>query len=225
MPYLKATISRAIRSAKPEVKFELSEKQKEVLENTTQVVMAVVLAAGAVTLFAAAPGIFRLLNQMRWAGRKFESGTKRKGLDKKEAAIRKSFYYLKSKGYVELIPKGEDFIIKVTQKGRKYQKKMAFDGLFVKSEKIWRGDWWVVLADIPQDYKSAANAFRLKIKQMGFYPLQRTVWFYPYDPRDEVDFVAAYYHIERFVTVLKASEIDPADEKVLKVWFRDKNIL
>ena len=39
------------------------------------------------------------------------------------------------------------------------------------------GQWRLALADIPSNpYRPNADQFREKVKRMGLYPLQRTVW-------------------------------------------------
>lgn len=60
---------------------------------------------------------------------------------------------------------------------------------------------------------------------MGFFPLQRTLWFYPYDPRSEVEFIITYYGIERFVTVMEIYRLDKDDESKMLSHFKELKIL
>ena len=133
--------------------------------------------------------------------------------------------YLKRKGYVELIPEGEDFKMKITQKGRKKIQKMNFGNLQINITKPWNGRWWVIVSDVPKEFRRRADYLRAKFKEMKFYPLQRTVWVFPFDPRDEVDFVAAYYHLDRYVTAMEVVTLDPSDKKLLRGYFRERGIL
>ncbi|OGE84822.1 MAG: hypothetical protein A3J48_01250 [Candidatus Doudnabacteria bacterium RIFCSPHIGHO2_02_FULL_46_11] len=89
----------------------------------------------------------------------------------------------------------------------------------------WDGRWWAVLADIPVKDRVWADQFRVKVKTLGFYPLQRTVWFYPFDPRDEIDFVAEFYHVYRFVTVIRVDKLNENDRQTLQKYFRDQKII
>ena len=150
-----------------------------------------------------------------------KKGEKRKLTHKeKRRKILKSFYYLKNQGSVKFIPKGDDFEVILTQKGKKKIKHMNFETLSIQREKQWDGKFWQVVADIPTKYKLGADAFRKKIKSMNFYPLQRTLWFYPYDPRMEIEFIAKNYGIEGFITAMKIEILDEWDERVLKNSFR-----
>jgi hypothetical protein len=60
---------------------------------------------------------------------------------------------------------------------------------------------------------------------MGFYPLQRTLWLYPFDPREEIRFVVEHFGISQFVTVLEISRMDKEDESRMKDFFKASGVL
>jgi len=229
MQYLKLRkpkIASIISQARPKAGFELSEKQLNILRNTSQVLLALGILAGAVTLTVLAPNAFQMLDKLPWSKKAFGPvKPRRERLEKQGEKIDKALYYLKSKKYIELIAQGNDFLLKVTRKGRVLEKRLNLADLRVDHSKKWNEEWWVVIADIPTLYKSRADAFRIKLKELGFYPLQRTVWVFPFDPRDEIEFVSTHLYIDRFVTTMRVSELDPADEAVLKKFFRGKSII
>ena len=81
-------------------------------------------------------------------------------------------------------------------------------------------------ADIPtKEHKTAADALRRKLKEMNFYSLQRTLWFYPHDPRLEIDWIVRIYHIERFVTIMEISRLDLDDAEKMVKFFRKQKII
>lgn len=218
--YKKPSIAGAVGQALPKKCLELSEKQLHGLKTTAQVILAIGLIAGAISLAVLAPNALQLLRLFSGKSRTKEDRLRQ------NRKFTKSLYYLKRRGDIELIPSGKDFILKVTQKGRKKVKKLRFETLSIATDKKWNKRWWLVLADIPsKTHRGRADAFRDKLKILGFYPLQRTVWVYPFDSRDGVDFVASYYDLTQFVTVMEVSAIDPADEKVLVEFFRKKDLI
>lgn len=222
-PYVRPQIARSIRRGTPPKVFELSEKQLETLKSVSEVVLAVGMVAGTLALTVLAPNIFQCLDKMPWARRTYRSrDTKLKDQQRK---ITKAIYYLKSRGLVELIPKGSDFVVKIKKKGRKRVRQMQFESLQVIPSKIWDKHWWLVIADVPKEYRRQADFFREKLKDMNFYHLQKTVWVFPFDFRDEVDFVSVYYRIERYVTTLEAVTLDPEDEIAVKRFFKAAKIL
>ena len=60
-----------------------------------------------------------------------------------------------------------------------------------------------------QDYRPQADLLREKVKNMGFYLLQKELYGYShFDPRAEIAFVAKYCRIDRFLTVIQTHWID-----------------
>ncbi len=222
--YSKNSIQGIIKDGSPKQLFQLTDAEVKTISNVAQVILAVSVVAGAVTLSAIAPNIFQILNKVSWK-RKTYSTFNNKTKDQ-QRKIAKSFYYLKQQGYLELKKSGKDFLVNVTQKGQAKIEKIKFGSLVVPKTKKWDGHWWLVLADVPSDpYRSYADVFRQKIKSLGFYPLQRTVWLYPYDPRAQIGLISAQYNIDRFVTVMEVVSLDPQDLKVLTKFFKERNLI
>lgn len=63
----------------------------------------------------------------------------------------------------------------------------------------WDGKWRVVIFDIPEKLKNARNALRNKIKELGFYELQKSVFVLPYECRDEINFIIEFYNLRKYV--------------------------
>src|ERR1051326_1331816 len=181
--------------------------------------MAIIAAGGIVALSAAAPNLIGALGKIN---------SSLKHLSKKDKAerIKREIYYLKKSGQIKIKRTAKEVFISLTRLGRKKLPKIAFHSLHIPKQKHWNHRWWQVAADIPtKDYRNAADALRTKLKQMGFYSLQRTLWFYPFDPRRELQFLINHYRISQFVTVMEVSRLDKADERILKSHFKNCSIL
>lgn len=63
----------------------------------------------------------------------------------------------------------------------------------------WDGKWRVVIFDIPEKLKNARDALRRKLKELGFYELQKSVFVFPYDCKDEIDFVIEFFELRKYV--------------------------
>ena len=200
----------------------LTEAQVEKLKTVGNVVLAIVASAAVVSLAFTVPKALVALDiftKKRFPHQKFSKRER----DRKISDV---FYYLKRSGYVRMWPTGKDFKVLLTKLGRKRLKELDFDTLAIKPPKSWDGKWWQVAADIPtKKYKSAADSLRRKSKDLGFFPLQRTLWFYPYDPRVEVEYIANRFNIGRFVTVMEVSRLDRDDEKRMRLYFRKQKVL
>lgn len=100
------------------------------------------------------------------------------------------------------------------------KKSLQYDpgAIKIKKPKEWDGLWRLVIFDIPETKKQARNALSLKLKQLGFYPFQKSVFIHPYDCRDEINFLVELFDIRPYVRFLIVKETD-IDLK-LKRYFR-----
>lgn len=218
--YYKQTLTASLEKKLPEKAFLLDQSGIERLKSASQIILALAAAAGVVAVAAIAPNalkLFKLVPALRKSLRKSNRPAER---------IAKVFYYLKRRGYVKLLPKGDEVLVELTQEGKKRLLEMNFENLKVPKGQQWDGKWWFVLADIPtKDHRNQADTLRRKIRGLGLYPLQRTVWVYPFNPTDEIAFVCGRLQIDRFVTILRADKIEEDDEKVLKAHFKSLGII
>ena len=62
--------------------------------------------------------------------------------------------------------------------------------------------------DIPEKSKLARNLLRRKLKNLGMYNIQRSVFAYPHDCRQELNFIAEHYGIGKYCTYAEVSYSD-----------------
>jgi len=216
-------LKKEISGASPRPGFELTEEQMERLRRVGEVALGVTIIAGITAVSMVAPNIFTALDKI--FGKK-QYGTRKNTLARREEQILKSFYYMRRQGYIKIEKKGELLIVHPTEQGQRRLAKLQFENLSVKRPRSWQGLWWLVLADIPsKQFRAAADMFQKKLKQMDFYPLQRTAWVYPFDPRTEVEAVAAHYRINPFVTTMEVKRLDKSDEEILRDFFRKRGLI
>ncbi len=86
----------------------------------------------------------------------------------------------------------------LTDKGKMKTLTYRFQEMKIKETK-WDGKWRIVVFDIPERIKGGRNALREKLKELGFYELQKSVWIFPYDCKDEIDFIIEFFDLRRYV--------------------------
>lgn len=96
----------------------------------------------------------------------------------------------------------------LTERGKMFTLRYDIDKLKLPKLKKWDGLWRVVLFDIPEFKKRARDALSFKLKQLEFYPLQKSVFVYPYDCKKEVDFLIEFFELRPYVRFLVAKETD-----------------
>lgn len=191
------------------------------LKRVSEIALGVIAVAGIATIALVAPNLLMAIDKL------FLRQGRRLSKREKEIKTAQAFYYLKKTGLIKLKPDQSGIKILLSKLGKKKLQKININLCRVsKQGGKWDKKWWVVAADIPtEDYRKAADLFRKKIKQMGFYPLQRTLWVYPFNPAKEIEFIADYFGIARFVTVMEVSRMDTQDEGDLLSYFKNLEIL
>lgn len=212
-PTIFSEIERTTEHRRPLI--ELTSEQKQLLQTAAGAALALIATAGVIAIAAGAPNVFQAIDKVY----RFTRGKKLPFKDK-QAKTAQTFYYLKRQGLIQIQSNKNVLFARITEKGKQKMEKLNLDTLRIKRPKNWDGKWWLVAADIPtKDYRWAADLLRKKIKQMQFYPLQRTLWLYPYNPVREIEFLSQHFGIARFVTVMEVSRLDKDDERRLKSFF------
>lgn len=96
----------------------------------------------------------------------------------------------------------------ITKSGKKYAERIILDEITIKKSKKWDGLWRVVIFDIPESKKYARNALNRKLKELGFYPFQKSTFIFPYKCFKEVQFIRKYFDVEKHVSFLVVKEIE-----------------
>jgi len=166
-------------------------------------ILRALLVGGVVASSLALPNLPQVLNFLGVFGAKDRYRAKR------------TIYNLKEKRLVTL---HENNAIEITEKGKRKILQYDLDEMNIKIPAKWDGCWRIVIFDIPEKFKKARNALSGKIKNLGLFPLQKSVFVCPFDCRDEIDFVSEFFNVGKFVHYIVAKELD--SENFLKQYFK-----
>jgi len=128
--------------------------------------------------------------------------------------IIKEFYQEKLVEYKEK-PDGSIEIV-LTEKGKLKALEGKIDELEIEIPRNWDKLWRIVIFDIPEKKKRARDALRRKLKELGFLELQKSVFIFPYECKDEIEFIVEVFEIRRYVRYLVVKEITNEEELLLK---------
>lgn len=177
---------------RPQVKEEQERKYPPVRD-----ILRVIAAAGAIgMLFAfphSAPGIALL----------FGLGRHR---DWEVNAVVKTLVRQK---YVSVIesPDGKT-TVRITKKGMTKALTYELDTMQILKPKKWDKRWRVVIFDVPEKYKDLRNAFRVRLRQLGLFQLQESVYVSPYPCFDEIEFLRELYGVAFATKYLLVEKIE-----------------
>lgn len=172
-----------------------------------KIILATIGFAGIMTIAAIAPNSLQMLELFR--------------LGKKKYKPRSAYHALKrmqKQRLIEIKKEVDDkIILTITEKGKKKLLEYNIDDMEIKKPEKWDKKWRIVSFDIPEKRKGAREALREKLKDFDFYPLQKSLFVFPFPCQDEIDFIAKIFQIQNYITYFEAPKI--SNEYKLRKYF------
>ena len=120
--------------------------------------------------------------------------------------------YLRRKKYISYIEEKDGSVkIVLTEGGKKRALRYKLETMALPKTKKWDGKWRIIAFDIPEEKKAARNALREKMQSLGMVFLQKSLWAWPYECKDEIDFIAEVFGVGRYVHYIVAESITSED--------------
>lgn len=189
-------------------KYYLKKPKREI----TKDILVGVATAGVVAVAATSP--FFIINVLRvlWK-EKDRSRYKRKD-------IYNTFYRLRKQGFLNMEEdRHGQLYISLTDKGRAKAIWYQINNLSIKVPKKWDTYWRVIIFDIKDKHRVKREALRGLLKRLGLVQLQKSVWIYPYDCRDEIDLLRDFFGLDaQELRLITARDI--GDDAFLKNHFQ-----
>jgi len=180
----------------------------------TKTILRGLFWAGAFTIACSSPSFVpRVMPQII----KYASYRLRKS-KKRNEKFYNAFYYLKNKGLVDIDNKGGQIYISLTPKGKRLAGKYQIDDLQISKPKKWDGKWRILIFDIEDKHKIKREALRGKLKELGLFQLQKSVWIFPYEFKKEIDLLREFFGFKKGeINLITASVIE--DDEAAKNHF------
>lgn len=189
----------------------------ERVKNVSGIIIKTLLITGAVAIVATSPYAARgVWKYLKYAVNKSRREKERKI---KEEQWKNSFYYLKRRGFIKMEYIGRQLYVSLTEEGKKIAKKCKYDELEIKKPKKWDKKWRILIFDIANEHRIKREALRGKIKELGLFQLQKSVWIYPYDFEKEMYVLKEFFRFKASeFAIITADKI--SNEKLLKGRFQ-----
>lgn len=108
-----------------------------------------------------------------------------------------TFYRLRRQSLIDIKMVNRQIYISLTPEGRKRAGIFQIDKLKLARPKRWDKKWRLLMFDIPQKRKLSREALRGKLKELGFLPLQKSVWVYPFECRAEMELLQEFFGLSK----------------------------
>ncbi|MEK7569296.1 MAG: hypothetical protein AAB500_00170 [Patescibacteria group bacterium] len=139
------------------------------------------------------------------------------GLNERPKRISTYFLRLRKQRLIEIVEEGKHHKLVLTENGRKVYLRFNYEEMKIKEPKIWDRNFRVVVFDIPEKKKAARDSLREKMKELGFVKFNDSVWVYPFRCQKEIDFIANYWEIGKYVHLILAKDI--TNRNILEKYF------
>ncbi len=99
------------------------------------------------------------------------------------------------------------YTISLTDRGKLRALTYHFQEMRIE-RKNWDGKWRIVVFDIPEKLRKGRDALRDKLKILGFYELQKSVFVLPFECKNEIEFVIEFFNLRKYVRFGVLESID-----------------
>ncbi|MES3031896.1 MAG: hypothetical protein V4699_01480 [Patescibacteria group bacterium] len=121
------------------------------------------------------------------------------GLNKQPKNYSRYFSKLRKQKLISIKEIDDVHTIFLTDKGKEIFLRFNYENLKIKQAKIWDRNFRMIVFDIPETKRSARDSLRDKMKELGLVKFNDSVWIYPYPCQKEIDFIANYWKIGKYV--------------------------
>ncbi len=128
--------------------------------------------------------------------------------------IQRGLQYLKQKKFVAFPARSPKARILLTKLGLRRLNQIKFQKNRIKRS-AWDGQWRLLTFDIPEKQSGIRQTFRRKLKELGFFHFQRSVFVFPFECEREINLITDYLHIAACVHLLVANRFR-GDKQLLK---------
>lgn len=136
-----------------------------------------------------------------------------------EKKIRRAINNLEKNEIISLERIGENIYVKAINNNKPLIIKHSIKALldFKKKQKIWDGKWFLVFFDVPEIQRNKRDYLRRFLKEIGFYPYQKSVYLFPYECEKEVSLIKKIVEGAKYMKYIIAEKIE--DEEEVKKFF------
>lgn len=173
--------------------------QNEERDQITKEILLGILKTGAVLGLAVfAPGVLKVFKNYR------ESQWQ----EYYPSSIENVAKRLYRRGYVNVKYEKGKPVVTITDKGRTEILKYDLDKLAIKPMKNWDGKWRLVIFDIAEKYRHIRDLIRDKLREIGFYKLQESVFIFPYPCEKEIQYLREVLEVPHSIKLIRADRIE-----------------
>ncbi len=125
---------------------------------------------------------------------------------------------LEKRQLIDLKRENNQVFVKVKDKNNVLIIKYSLRELLnLKKRKKWRGKWFLVVFDVPEEERKKRDYLRRFLKEIGFYPYNQSVYVFPYECEKEINLIKKIVEGGKYISYIVAEKLEK--EENLKRYF------
>ncbi|OGG05046.1 hypothetical protein A2Z33_07230 [Candidatus Gottesmanbacteria bacterium RBG_16_52_11] len=121
--------------------------------------------------------------------------------------LKQTLRRLEKQKLIERVRQDGREVLKISATGRTKVLYNALESLGLTSKK-WDGFWRIVMYDIENSRKKEQYLIRRLFRKLGMYPLQKSVYLFPFQCFDEIEYIRSLYGLTGKVIYIVAKTIE-----------------
>src|SRR3989344_8207461 len=117
---------------------------------------------------------------------------------------------LEKRNIIKLDFVNDDVYVSLEEKGEKKMAKYSLAKIleYKRKQKKWDGKWFMVFFDIPEIQRIKRNYLRKFLKSIGFYQYQQSVYLFPYECRNVIEYLRKIVEAGKYTKYIVAESIE-----------------
>ncbi len=125
---------------------------------------------------------------------------------------------LEKRQLIDLKRENNQVFVKVKDKNNVLIIKYSLRELLnLKKRKKWRGKWFLVVFDVPEEERKKRDYLRRFLKEIGFYPYNQSVYVFSYECEKEINLIKKIVEGGKYISYIVAEKLEK--EENLKRYF------
>ena len=124
-------------------------------------------------------------------------------------------YDLKRRDLIEVFKEAGQITFTLTPAGAYRLQALQLEQIRIPIPKVWDKKWRLVAFDVPISSSRQRQEFVAKLQALNFFMLQKSLWVYPFPCFPQVEEIASYYNVRRYLSLIEISALDQTSARRL----------
>ncbi|MEK7460661.1 MAG: hypothetical protein AAB647_00410 [Patescibacteria group bacterium] len=167
----------------------------------------------------------QLVNEMTYGGVAFRQlrWASRREFWAEMSHLQQILWRLERQGAIRRTGRGQSATIYVTEIGKRQIRRLLTELKQAPRQQVWDGKWRIISFDVSESHRTGRQLLQRKLRQLGCYPLQRSVYIYPFEIKDLIEEIRMAYDLRTDLVYLIAESID--NPHLIQSFFENNGVL